>query len=83
MTTQVTDTEAELTDLGGIVSSTEDEFWRTVVSRADVGDVWLILHQNLCRAKVTQLQNTGVRVQKQVLRLDISVTDTLRVDVGE
>jgi hypothetical protein len=71
------------TDLGGVVCGPKDELRCPVVPRADVRDVGLILHQNLCAAKIAQLQYAGRRVQQQILRLDVSVADALRVDVGE
>ena len=70
-----------LTNLGGIVRSTKNELGSAIVSRANVGDVRLILHENFCTTKITQLQDAGGGVQQQVLRLDISVADALRVDI--
>lgn len=62
---------------------TENKFWSAVVSRADVRNVGLVFHQNLRAAEVTELQDARSGVQKQILRLDVSVADTLRVNVGK
>lgn len=71
------------TNLGGVVCGTENEFRRTIVTRADVRDIGFIFHQDLCASEIAQLENARGRVEKQVLRLYVSVADTLRVDVGE
>ena len=34
-------------------------------------------------AKVTQLENPTVWIKKQVLRFDIAVADSVRVDIGQ
>lgn len=72
-----------LTDLGSVVGGTEDEFWCSVVPRANVRDVWLVLYQYLGAAKVTKLQYATVGIEKKVLRLDVAMADALRMDVGE
>ena len=71
------------TDLGGIIRGTKNELWCTVISRADVGDVRLVLNQNLCAAEIAELEYAGCRVQEQVLWLDVAMADALGVDVGE
>ena len=68
-------------DVGAIVGISEDELRGAVVARADVGNVWLALDQLLCAAKVAQFEDVGASVDEDVLRLDISVADSLRVDV--
>ena len=83
MISRPTSERAGHTDLGGVIGSTKDELWSAVVSGADVRDVGLVLDQDLCAAKVTKLQDARLRVQEQVLRFDVSVTDALGVDVGE
>ena len=45
-----------LTDLGSVVRSAKYQFGSSVVSRADVGDIWLILDQDLCATEVAELQ---------------------------
>lgn len=71
----------ELTDLGRVIGSTEDQFRCTVIPRADIGHIGLVLHQDLCAAKVAQLEDTGSRVKQEVLRLDVAMADSLRVDI--
>lgn len=71
------------TDIGGVVGRAKDQLGRPVVSRADIADVGLASDENLGRTKVAQLQNARGRVEEQVLGLDVTVTDTYRVDVGK
>lgn len=74
---------ATLTNIRRIVGSAENEFWCTVVPRANITDVGLARHKNLCRPKVTQLQNPGSGVQEQVLGFDITMADANRMDVSQ
>lgn len=71
------------TYLGGIVRGTEDELRSAVVARADVRDVGLGAHQVFCGPEVAQLQNARLRIEQQVLRLDVPVAYTQRMDVRE
>lgn len=71
------------TNLGGVVGSTEDEFWCAIVAGANVGDVGLILDKDLGAAKIAKLENTSAGIKKKVLRLDVTVTDALRMDISE
>lgn len=71
------------TNFGGVIGGAENELWRSVITRADVRDVGLILHQDLSTAKVAKLQNATTGVQEEVLRLDVTMTDSLGVDVRE
>ena len=73
----------ERTDFGGVIGRSKDELGGSVVPGADVRDVGLVLHQNLCATEIAQLEYARSGVQQQVLRLDVSVADPLRVDVGE
>lgn len=70
-------------DVGGVVGCSEDELRSSVVSRADVADVGLSCNQDLGGTKVAELENASRRVEKQVLGLDVTVTDADRVDVGQ
>ena len=70
-------------DVGRVVGSTEDELGCTVISRANVRDVGLAADEVLRTPEVAEFQNARVRVEEQVLRLDISMADALRVDVGK
>ena len=40
-------------------------------------------HKMLGAAKVTELENSAVWVKEQVLRFDIAVADSVRVDIGQ
>ena len=66
-----------ITDLGRVVGSTKDELRGPVVARADIRDVGLICDQNFGATEVTELEYAGIRIKQQVLRFDISMTDTL------
>lgn len=74
---------AKLTDLGGVIGGTKDELRSAVVARADVGDVWLARNQNLSTAEITKLEDASVGVKQEILRLDVTVTDTHGMNVGE
>lgn len=75
--------QEDRTDIGSVVGSSENELRRSVVPRANVRHVRLSLDQDLGAAKVAQLEDTGGRVEEEVLGLDIAVADANRVDVGE
>ena len=49
---------------------------------ADIGDVGLASHEHLCAAKVAKLQLMRLRVDQQVLGLDVPMTHMHVVDVG-
>lgn len=76
-------TNTELTDLGSVVGSTKDELGGTVVARADVRNVGLVLDQDLCASKIAELQDATARIEQKVLRFDVTMADPLRVDVRE
>lgn len=71
------------TDVGHVVRSTKDQLWSSVVSRADIADVGLSSNEDLGRTEITQLQDTGRRVEQKVLGFDVPVTYSDRVNVGE
>lgn len=71
------------TDVSGVVGGTEDELRRAVVAGADVADVGLAGDEDLGRAKVAELEDAGGGVEKEVLGLDVAVTDADGVDVHE
>jgi hypothetical protein len=75
--------ERRRTDVGGVVGRTEDKLRSAVVPRADVRDVGLSGDEDLRRSEVAKLENTGGRVEEEVLGLDVAVADTDGVDVGE
>ena len=72
---------SEITDFGRVVSCAEDQLGRTVVTGANVGNIGLILHEDLSRPKVAKFQDAAVRVKKKILRFDVTVTNALRVNV--
>lgn len=70
-------------NVGRVVCGAKDELWSTVVPRADVADVWFAGDQNLGATKVAKFENTSLRVQEQILRLDVTMADADRVNVRE
>lgn len=72
-----------LTNLGSIVGGTKDEFWRAVVSGANVRNIGLVFNENFGTAEVAELENAAVWVEQQVLGLNVTMTDALRVDIGK
>lgn len=71
------------TNLCGVVCSSKDQFRCTIVTGANVRDVGFILDKDLGTSKIAELQHASARVEKKILRLDITVADALRVDVGK
>lgn len=71
------------TDFGGVIGRAENQFGRPIVAGADVRYIRLILDQDFSGPKVTEFEDSGGRVQQQVLGFDISVADPLGVDVGQ
>lgn len=74
---------ARLTNLRGVIRSAKDELGSTVVAGAYIRHIGLVLHQNLGTTEIAQLQDARRRIKQQVLGLDIAMTYTLRVNVGE
>lgn len=75
--------EESRTDLRCVVGRAKDQLGRSVVARADVRNVGLVFDQDLRRSEIAQFENAGVGVQQEILRLDVTVTDPLRMDVGK
>lgn len=73
----------ENTNLGGVIRGSKNQLWSSVVARANVGYVGLVLHQDLRGTEVTQFEHTCAGIEEQILRLDIPMTDPLRMNVGE
>lgn len=65
------------TNLSRVVRGAENELGGAVVSGADVRNIGLVLDQDLGAAKVAQLQDAAIRVEQEVLRLDVAVADAL------
>lgn len=70
-----------LTNLCCVVCGAKDEFGSAVVSRANVRNIGLIFDQNLGATEIAKLEDTAVRIKQQILGLDISMANALRVDV--
>lgn len=66
-----------------VVLATEDQLWSSVISRADVRNVWFSLDKFLGRPEISKFQNMSCWVNKQILRLDISVANTQRMDISQ
>ena len=79
----VTHMRAVRTDVGRVVGCAKDELGRAVVAGANVADVGLASNKDLGRTKVAELEDARGRVEEQILRLDVSMTNADRVDVGE
>lgn len=71
------------TDLGCVICGAEDQLRGTVVARANVGNIGFVFDEDLSRTEVAELQNTSVGIQEQILGLDVSMADSLGVDVGQ
>jgi hypothetical protein len=72
-----------LTNLGSVVCGTKNQLWCSVVPRANVGHIWLVLYQNFGTPEITEFQDAGGGIQQQILGLDIAMADALRVNVGQ
>ena len=73
----------KLTDLCCIIGCAENQLGGSVVARADIGDVWLILYQYFCTSEITELQNASAGVQQKILWLDVAMADALRMNICE
>jgi len=66
-----------------IKCSAKDKFRSSIVSWTDVGDVWFIWIEFLGWSKITQLKKVGAGIYQQVLWLNISVTNTERMNISQ
>ena len=71
------------TNLGSVVGRSKDQFRSTIVTRTNVRHVRLVLDQDLCASKVTKLQDPRVRIKQEILRLDVTMANSLRVNVRQ
>lgn len=69
-------------DRAVVLGVAEDQLWSPVISRTDIGNVWLTFDQLLGAAKVTQFNQMVISIYQDVLRLNVAVTDTETVNVG-
>jgi hypothetical protein len=63
--------------------STKNQLRRPLLATAYVTDIGLAADQPFRAAEVADLEHVRLRVDQQVLRLDIAVADVLRVDLGQ
>lgn len=70
-----------LTDLGSVICCTKDQLWRTVVPRANIRNIGLVLNKYFGTPKIAKLEHTSVRIEQEILRLDITMAYTLRMDI--
>lgn len=66
--------KVRLTNLSGVVDGAKYELWGSIITGTYVRYVGLPLDQVFSGAKVTQFEHTSVRIQKEVLGLDVPVT---------
>lgn len=66
-----------------VLGGTKDQFWCSVVAGTDVGDVGFARHENLSTAEVADLEDARLRIDQQVLWLNIAVANVPVVDVGQ
>lgn len=53
-----------LTNLGRVIRRSKDQFRRSVVPRADIRDVWLVLNQYLGATEIAELQHASAGVEQ-------------------
>jgi hypothetical protein len=70
-------------DVGHIVGGPKDELRGAVVTRANIADVGLAGHEDLCWPKVAKLEDAGCGIEKEVLGLDIAMTDSDGVYISQ
>lgn len=70
-------------DLGGIIRVSKDQFGRSIVPRANIGDVGLSRHKVLSAPEIAHLKDVRVGIHQDILRLDISVTDSNSMNIGQ
>ena len=69
-------------DGGGVVGAAKDELRRPIIPAADVCNVRLALHEHFGGAEIAELKLVAW-ADKQILGLDVTVADIMRVDVCE
>lgn len=72
-----------LTDLCCIIDGAKDELGGAVIPGADIRYIRLAVQQLFGAAKVTELQHSRLRIEQKILRLDITMANAQRVDVGQ
>lgn len=69
-------------DSCGVVRVSKNEFWSSVVPRANIRNIWLTLNKLFGTTKITKLKDVRLGITKNVLWLDVSVAYSLGVNVG-
>lgn len=72
-----------LTNAGRIIRCAKNEFRSTIVPRADVANVGLAGHEDLCTTEIAKFEDTSLRVQEKILRFNVAVANADRVNIGE
>lgn len=66
-----------------IVGIAEKEFWTFVIERSHMGIILLFGEVELCQSKINYFQGFSLWIDEYVEGLDVSVHDSLRMDVVE
>jgi len=53
----------KLTDISRIISSAKDQFGSSIISRADIRDIWFTRDQDLSRSEIAQLEYASVWIE--------------------
>ena len=69
--------------VNSVVGGAENELRSAVVSGANIGNVKLAAYKLLGTTKVAELQSGRFRVEQKILWFYVTVTNSLRVYVGE
>jgi hypothetical protein len=64
-----------------VIWITKNKFWGPVVSRANVWYIWFSLDQLFSTSKITKLKNMSLHITKNILRFNISMTNTFCMNV--
>ena len=67
----------------GVICCSKDQFRSAVVSGANVCNIGLALNKHFRTAKVTQLHDVCIWVEKQILGLNVSMTNSNLMYVSE
>ena len=71
----------KLTKIRGKIVSSEYKFRSTIKTRQNVGNIGFSRNKDLGRSKVTKLEDSSSRIKKKVLRFDIAMADSDRVNI--
>jgi len=65
-----------------VVGGSKDQLRCSIVPGAYVRNIRLSLHQTFCRPKVAEFERMSTAIDQLVLRLDVTVANSHRVNVG-